>query len=128
MLNFTDVLTVLWNRTATFCLCGTGTEMHFGSGTGFGSVSNIKCNTKVKTVKKFKNERPTFTETMLFLKENCTIFFKAVLNMVWIRFQIWIRNRKQNFSTVGTEIKFKHFASTTLRVSYHQYFAFIYFY
>jgi hypothetical protein len=48
--------------------------------------------------------------------------------MVWIRFQIWIRNRKQNFSMVGTEIKLKHYASTTLRVSYHQYFAFIYFY
>jgi hypothetical protein len=37
--------------TATFCLCGTGTVTHFGSGTG----SNIKWKTKVK---KIKNERP----------------------------------------------------------------------
>jgi hypothetical protein len=40
--------------TATFCLSGTGilTVMHSGSGTRFGPGSNIKCNTKVKKIKK----------------------------------------------------------------------------
>jgi hypothetical protein len=39
--------------TVTFCLCGTETVMHsgYGSGTGFGLGSNIKCNTKVKNLK-----------------------------------------------------------------------------
>ncbi len=43
--------------TVTFCHSGTGTGMHYcsGSGTGFRSGSNIKCNKKVK----INNERPT---------------------------------------------------------------------
>jgi len=35
-------------ETAAFCLNGTGNVMHFGSGSGFGPGSNIKCYTKVK--------------------------------------------------------------------------------
>jgi hypothetical protein len=47
--------------TVTFCLRGTGTVigMHYGSGTGFGSGSNTKCNKKSQ---KLKNDRKTFWE------------------------------------------------------------------
>jgi hypothetical protein len=37
--------------TVTFCLCGTRTGKHYGSGTGFGPESNIKCNKKSKKQK-----------------------------------------------------------------------------
>jgi hypothetical protein len=43
--------------------------MHSGSGSGtkFGSGSNIKLNQSLKNVKNIKNERPTVQETMLLL-------------------------------------------------------------
>ncbi len=47
--------------TVTFFRSGTGTGMQYGSGTGFGSRSNIKC------IKKIKNRRPTFWEIMMLL-------------------------------------------------------------
>jgi hypothetical protein len=50
--------------TVNFCLGGTGNRTHYGYGTGFGSGSNIKWNKKVKRI---KNERTTFRETMLIL-------------------------------------------------------------
>ncbi len=52
-----DPQSVLWNRERNcrkrnFCLSETGTGMHHGSGTGFGSGSHIKCqNKKVKKSK-----------------------------------------------------------------------------
>jgi hypothetical protein len=48
--------------TATFCLSGTGTVMHSGSGSGTGFIprSNIQKS-------KIKYCRPTFWDTMLFL-------------------------------------------------------------
>jgi hypothetical protein len=43
---------------------GTGTGMHFGSGTLFGSGSNIRWSKKVKKM----NERPTSWEITLLLR------------------------------------------------------------
>ncbi len=40
--------------TVTFCLSGTETGMHYGSGTGFGSGFNIKCTKKVLNNQKWK--------------------------------------------------------------------------
>ncbi len=49
--------------------------IHSGSGTGFGSGSNIKWNTKAK----IKNERPTFWEKMLLQTWKRQILYKFFL-------------------------------------------------
>ncbi len=108
---------MLWNRNRnrrnrTFCLGGTGIRMHYGSGTGFGSGSNIKWNKKSQ----IKNERTTFREIILIMKLKRQDFvqtfccWKTVLDIVWIR----NRNRNQNYSKVGTRTTTNHYGSTTL--------------
>jgi hypothetical protein len=85
--------------------------MHYGSGTGFGSGYNIKWNKKVKRI---KNERTTFREIKLILTltrqdfVQLFCFWKTVLDIVWIR------NRNQNISKVGTGTATNHYGSTTL--------------
>ncbi len=86
-----------------FALAGTGTAMHSGpgSGAGFGSEFNIKCNTKVKKLKKLNNERSTFWKTMLLLTVKRQYFVhisaKYGLDPVPDRDRDWERNKLLRF-------------------------------
>jgi hypothetical protein len=99
----TALKAVLWNRNRrnrNYLPKWTGTGMHYGSGAGFRSGSNVKWNKKVK------NERPIFWEIMLLLTWKGNILdkfccWKTVLNIVWIR------NQKRSGTRIAEKIILK---------------------
>jgi hypothetical protein len=104
----------LWNRNrrklGTVTFCPIGTEIHYGSGTGIGSGLNIKWNkNSIKENNFLENNAASDIEKARF----CA---KFLLLVNWINI-VWIRNRNQNFSKVGTETgtATNHYSSTTLK-------------
>jgi hypothetical protein len=88
--------------------CGAGTWMHYGSGSGFGSWANVKCN---KTVKKLKM-RDQVLRICCFLTSGkgkilCNSFVFGKLS--------GSGTRTKPFSKSGTGTATNHYGSTTIK-------------
>ncbi len=80
-INFTEELTVMWNRNRNFLPLRNRNRNAFRFRNRIWIRIQHKMQYKIKTAKKIKKERPTFTETMLFLTEKNKILYNFCLKL-----------------------------------------------